>query len=71
MPTTRRKKKAEPAKRDRLPYAMTTLYDEDLQRIKRLALDERTTVAELLRDGLNLILKSRKLPPLMTPNRNE
>jgi hypothetical protein len=37
--------------------------DDNLYRLELLALDERTTVAELLRDGLNLILKNRKLPP--------
>jgi hypothetical protein len=40
------------------------LADEDLQRLKQLALDEWMTVADLLRDGLNAMPKRRKLRPL-------
>jgi hypothetical protein len=45
-------------------YAQVRMTDEQLIRLKQLALDERTTVADLLRDGINLVLKARKLPPL-------
>jgi hypothetical protein len=40
-------------------------YRRQTYRLKQLALDERTTVAGLIRDGLNLILKRKTLPPLM------
>jgi hypothetical protein len=43
---------------------MTYVTDDELYRLKQLALDERTTVATLIRDGLNRVLKRKKLPPL-------
>lgn len=59
---------ATPARRfsnpSRRAYVMAEVSDEQQQRLKRLALDNRTTVADMVRDGLNLLLKSKKLPPL-------
>jgi predicted Zn-dependent protease len=51
-------------KRERRPYVTAYVTDEELIRLKQLALDERTTVADLIRDGLNLLLKRKKLQPL-------
>jgi hypothetical protein len=59
--TAARKRFSNPSRR---AYVMAEVSDEQQQRLKRLALDERTTVAEMVRDGLNLLLKSKKLPPL-------
>lgn len=50
--------------RERKSYVMAYLADDDVIRLKQLALDERTNVADLLREGINLVFKSRKLPPL-------
>jgi hypothetical protein len=44
---------------------MTYGTTDKLYRLTQLALDERPTVAGLIRDGLNLILKRKTLPPLM------
>jgi hypothetical protein len=52
------------SKRVRRPYIMRYVTDDELYRLKQLALDERTTVADLIRDGLNLLLKRKKLQPL-------
>jgi hypothetical protein len=51
-------------KRERRPYVTAYVTDDELYRLKQLALDERTTVAALIRDGLNLLLKRKKLQPL-------
>ena len=48
----------------RRAYVMAEVSDEQQMRLKRLALDERMTVADIVREGVNLFLKSRKLPPL-------
>jgi hypothetical protein len=47
-----------------LPYVQVRMKEEQLVRLKQLALDERTSVANLLREGIDLMLKKRKLPPL-------
>ncbi len=51
-------------KRARPPYVMATVSEDQVRRIKQLALDENTTVTELLLRGLDLVFKSKKLPPL-------
>jgi hypothetical protein len=50
--------------RQRLPYVMATVSPEQLRRIKQLALDEDATVTDLLLRGLDMVFKSKKLPPL-------
>jgi hypothetical protein len=52
------------APRQRLPYVMATVSPEQLRRIKQLALDENATVTDLLLRGLDMVFKSKKLPPL-------
>ena len=55
----------EPAvRRARPPYVMATVSEDQVRRIKQLALDENTTVTELLLRGLDMVFKSKKLPPL-------
>jgi hypothetical protein len=57
-------KKKPPAGRVRPPYVMATVSEDQLRRIKQLALDETTTVTQLLLRGLDMVLRSKKLPPL-------
>jgi hypothetical protein len=48
-------------------YVQANVSPEQLLRIKQLALDERCTVTDLVLDGLELLFKRRKLPPLFPP----
>jgi hypothetical protein len=59
-------RKKTPAKKASLadPYLHTRVDRDQMRRIKQLALDEDCNLTELVLRGLDLIFKSRKLPPL-------
>jgi hypothetical protein len=46
------------------PYLHTRLDRDQMRRVKQLALDEDCNLTQLVIRGLDVILKSRKLPPL-------
>jgi hypothetical protein len=67
MPPARKKVAAQKA----APYLHVRVDPDQMRRIKQLALDEECNLTELVLRGLSMLFKSRKLPPLDTPNRNE
>jgi hypothetical protein len=55
-----KKEPPQPA-RDRLPYASAYVEHDTLRKLKQLALDEETTVADLIREGIELVFKRAKI----------